>query len=240
MMKWVAPRVIGIVFFIILLMWIYEAEGGIGNQDSSMFGWHALLMGIFIVVCTQESIMAYSAPLLGPFTTSRSISKVFHVTTHVLGIICALGGLIAIVYYKSLSPQPIAFPFYTMYSPHSWIGIALLSLWIIQMAAGIYTQLYYSKLSTKQKIQFSKYHKFLGKCIYCIGLATCAMGLQDMQGSDLATSTPPMANMTDAQMMMMMPNMTGYFPDSNLAQYSSAGALLLLFSGVATMAAFVR
>jgi len=72
-----------------------------------------------------------------------------------------------------------------------------------------------------------------------VGIATCAMGLQDMQSSDLAGSTPPMANMTDMQ-MMMMPNMTGYLPDSNLAQYASSGCLLLLLSGVATMATFIR
>jgi len=239
---WIFPRLIVIVFLIILLGWIYEAEGGIGNQDSSMFGWHALLMALFIVVFTQEGILVYSAPLLGSFTKNRKIMKFFHVTCHILGIICAIGGLIAIVYYKSLSGPLIVFPFYTMYSPHSWLGVALLSLWIIQMIAGIFWQndLFQSKLSPNQKRTFSKYHKFLGKFIYGVGLATCAMGLQDMQSSDLAGSTQPMPNMTDAQMMMMGGNMTGYLPDSNLAQYASGGVLLLLLSGLATLATFVR
>ncbi|KAF9211614.1 hypothetical protein BGZ59_007843, partial [Podila verticillata] len=49
------------------------AEGGIGFQESNLFGWHALLMSLFVVVFTQEAILAYSSPLIGFFTKNRTI-----------------------------------------------------------------------------------------------------------------------------------------------------------------------
>jgi len=229
---WLFPRLIGFIFIIILFLWIYQAEGGIGGNVSIMFGWYALLLALFIVVFSQEAVMAYSAPLLGPFTKNDKLLKYFHVTCHVLGIICAFGGLVGIVYYKKLAPGPVIFPFFTLYSPHSWLGVALLSLWTIQMTAGIYIQ-GLVKLTPDNKHTFAKYHGFLGKCIYALGLAVCAMGLQDMQSSDLASSTAPYLVTDPAEM-------AGYLPNSKLAQYASGGCLLLLLSGMATFATLLR
>lgn len=69
-----------------------------------------------------------------------------------------------------------------MYSPHSWCAICFLGLWGLQLAGGLYIHTYnpasYPKLH--------KYHRFLGKAVYVVGLATCALGFQDMQASDLA------------------------------------------------------
>jgi len=148
-------------------------------------------------------------------------------------------GIVAIVYYKNLSPQPVAFPFYAVYSPHSWLGIAVLVLWSVQLVAGIYIHII-GDLSSNDKILLAKVHRYLGKVIYVAGLATCALGLQDMQSSDLASSTPPMPGMQDNMAMgseMVMGgsmNMTGYYPNSPQAQYSSACTILLLLLGMAT------
>jgi len=229
--KWIFPRLIALIFFIVLFLWIYQAEGGIGSQDSNLFGWHALLMSIFIVIFCQESILSYNAPLLGPFVSNFNYLKYYHITFHVLGMICACGGLLGIIYYKSLSSQPVVFPFFTLYSPHSWLGVSLLSLWTIQMFGGICSQTIVSKLSPENQITFFKYHRFLGKSVYVLGLATCSMGLQDMQSSDLAGSTAP----SDVGEVAMI----GYLPNSNLAQYSSAGSLLLLLNGLFTFLTFV-
>ncbi len=65
--KWMLPRLIAFIYVVILFLWIYEAEGGIGSVDSNLFGWHALLMSFFIVILMQEAVLAYSAPLLAPF-----------------------------------------------------------------------------------------------------------------------------------------------------------------------------
>jgi len=240
-LRWFIPRAFAVKFFVILGIWIFQAEGGLGFVESSLFGWHALLMALFVVCFTQEAVLSYSAPIFkGPGIHERTIAeKWFHVGCHVLGIVCAMLGIVAIVYYKNLSPQPIVFPFFAVYSPHSWMGIVVLILWSLQMTAGIYTFIYQSP---SNKIMLANTHKFLGKVIYGAGLATCALGLQDMQSSDLASSTPPIPGTFDtlgmgqvvARVGNMTVNITGYYPNSPEAQYSSACTILLLFIGMAT------
>jgi len=155
-----------------------------------------------------------------------------------------------------------------MYSPHSWVGVVFLGFWLSQFVAGMYSYTI-STLEVEIKRTFSKYHKFLGKFVYGLGLVTCALGFQDMQSSDLSSSTPPgymsmdmgtnsTGNNSMSNMNMSMPgmnmrmamNMTmdmasnvtleGYYPDSNLAQYSSACCLLLILAGLFTFFTFVR
>ena len=71
----ILPRVVVVIFLIILFLWIYQAEGGIGFQEANLFGWHALLMSLFVVVFTQEALLAYSSPLIGFFTKNRTLIK---------------------------------------------------------------------------------------------------------------------------------------------------------------------
>jgi len=234
----VIPRLCSFLFIVILFLWIFQAEGGLGFDESSVFGWHALLMGVFTVLCTQEAILSFSAPIFAPLRTSRSfISKGFHIFCHTLGIVCAMLGIVAIVYYKNLSPQPVAFPFYATYSPHSWLGISVLCLWAIQMIFGIVTT-----LEIVPKLLW-KLHKFLGKVIYCALLATCALGFQNMQSSDLASSTQLIPGIQDTLSMNsqgsinignVTVNVTGYFPYSPESEYACACTLLLFFMGIAT------
>jgi len=80
-------------------------------------------------------------------------------------------------------------------------------------------------------------HSFLGKIVYATGLATCAMGFQDMQGSDLSSSMPPMNDTQMAMMNMTMGDDMGYSPTSTLAQSACACVLLITFCGIATFAA---
>jgi len=245
---WFFPRVLTVMFFAVLFVWIYQAEGGFGFDEATLFGWHALLMALFVVLFTQESVLAYTAPLfLGPISKPHRsvVGKWFHVICHVLGIISAMLGITAIVYYKNLSPQPPAFPFYAVYSPHSWLGITVLILWGIQLVAGLYVHLYQPQ---HNRYLLVKMHRFFGCVVYIAGLATCALGLQDMQSSDLASSTPPIPGNYDTMSMggqtfifynNQTINVTGYYPDSPEAQYSSACTILLLFLGITTIAPLV-
>jgi hypothetical protein len=209
------PRVLAFIFIVLLFLWIYRAEGGLGFVESNLFGFHALLMSLFVVIFMQESLLAWSAPIF----TSHAHRKTFHVLCHIAGLICAILGLVSIVKYKKLSPAPVVFPFFTCYSPHSWMAIVFWVLWGIQICC---------KLVFKLPLA---YHRFLGNCVFGVGLAVCAMGLQDMQSSDLASSTAPM-DMANTPGMDM--TMVGYFPNSLDARLASAASIVLVFIGIAT------
>ena len=227
------PRILTIIFIIILLVWITEAEGGIGSSESNVFGVHALLMGLFVTVFIQEGLLSFSAPLISPKSRNRTHLRFFHVSYHILGLTCAIVGLVAIVAYKNMSAQPLVFPYYYLFSPHSWIGVACMTLWGIQFVGGFFSQAIKAKLTVEQRKVFLKWHRFLGRAVYVIGLATCALGLQDMQSSDLAMSTPMNAPMPAS-------GMQGYLPYSDLAQYACICTLLLLLLGTSTFVTFVN
>jgi hypothetical protein len=81
-------------------------------------------------------------------------------------------------------PSPAAnfnyFPYYTLFSPHSWIGVAVLCAWLLQLIGGMITALI-PNMSSETKDLIRKLHRFWGRCVFATGLATCGMGLQDMQ-----------------------------------------------------------
>ena len=72
---WLLPRLISCIFLIVLIYWIKKVEGGFGYEEVSVFGWHALFMSLFIVMCTNEAILTYTAPLLPQIGKISSAKK---------------------------------------------------------------------------------------------------------------------------------------------------------------------
>jgi hypothetical protein len=219
----VFPRLVVVVYLIILFLWIYQAQGGLGFTSTTVFGLHALLMSAFVVVFIQEAILSFSSPLLGVALRSPGTQRVWHVLLHLGSLAFGICGMVAIVYYKSLSGPPYAFPFFTLYSPHSWLGVAVLSLWALQALLKL-VNLALSSLdrtpSDGRVEKFRRVHEFTGKVIYVAGLATLAMGFQDMQSSDLAGGD-------DA-----------YPYNGQLATYAAVSPILLLLIGMGVFSIF--
>lgn len=211
---YVLPRMIYLIYFIVLLTWIFNAEGGIGFTSTNLFGFHALLMSFFIILFMTESILSFH----NPFVTDLSWRRVLHIGFQICGLFSGVCGLVAIVYYKQLAPPLNGsnqyFPYYTLYSGHSWSALLFIFLWLMQI---VFKLIHIP----------TQFHKFIGKLVYIIGLAVCALGFQSMQSSDLASSTYPNMNMS-------MMNMTGYLPDSVLAQSANACIFLIVFLGIFT------
>eukprot|EP01035_Chromulina_nebulosa_P022251 gene22251-28822_t len=180
---WLLPRLSSLIYLVILLVWIIQVEGGFGYVEDSVFGWHALLMSFFVVLFTNEALLTYRAPLLPQLTNNIQLLKYYHVICHVFSM--------------------VQFPFYTMYSPHSWLGVLTVALFGIQVIFSV-------------SINYVKAVKSLdGR------LATCITGFQDMQSSDLASSTPATTTMIGGT-MTEMPAM-GYSYNSTSSQLASAG-----------------
>jgi len=247
----IMPRVIAGIFLILLITWVEQAEGGFGFQEANIFGLHALFMGFVVVVFLQESILCWTVPI--PILTSRKARIIFHLVCNFCALVFSVLGVVAIAYYKSLSPSPTSFPFYTAYSPHSWVGIVFLILFAAQSVLKLIGEKHPPMLLAKH------HHRFLGHAIYVTGLACCAMGFEDMQCSDLASSSPPTTTMDMSNSMGSMPGMnmggmsmnmsgmdmsnatiSGYYPDSELAQIAAAASIVLVLQGLATFFTQVR
>ena len=187
----------------------------------------------------------------------------FHAFSHFMGMASFILGLVAIVAYKDLSNEGVAvvFPYFTMYSPHSWMGVLTLALWTAQLlfSVWLFGLVRWTAGSEHSKAQFVSLHHFMGICSFAMGLATCASGFQDMQSSDLASTessdTTSSNTTSDTTMTMMKMNTTmhsssnddamstsamavaPYAADSTFAQLASACAVLLFALGMSTFAA---
>jgi len=217
---WALPRIIVIVFFIVLFVWIYQAEGGIGWTEDSVFGVHALCMSLFAVFFTTEAVLVFRSPLV----PHRLMQNMYiHLICHVGGLVCAIVGIVAIVNYKNWSSQPVSYPNYTLYTPHSLLGVVTLLLWFVHLSGGFLVFVLSRWPIERYGDQVIQVHHFLGKCVYVLLLVCCAMGLQDMQSSDLASE---------------MAGEAAYGPFSTLARLACAGVWLLAALGIAVFANF--
>ena len=64
-----------------------------------VFGWHALCMGLFVAVFTNEAVLSFVAPL-APLGAHKGYLITWHVAMHVLALAAFILGLVAIVSYK--------------------------------------------------------------------------------------------------------------------------------------------
>jgi len=217
---WSLPRIIIIIYFIVLFVWIYQAEGGIGWTFDTVFGVHALCMSLFAVLLCTEAVLVFKSPLI-PHKLLQN--KYVHFFYHILGVPCLIVGLVAVVNYKNWSPQPVGFPFYTLYTPHALLGLVVLLLWGVHLMGGFTVFVLARKTVENNLPRISQVHRYLGKCIYVLLLVTCGLGLADMQSSDLA-----------AEMAGEAP----YGATSTLARLACAGVWLLAALGITVFANF--
>lgn len=69
--SWLAPRIISLILLIVTIVWVYQAEGTFGFQSTSVFGWHALCMILFVAVFSNEALLTYTVPLFPQLVYNR-------------------------------------------------------------------------------------------------------------------------------------------------------------------------
>jgi hypothetical protein len=220
----IAVRVCSATFISLVVAWCVGAEGSFGFDSSSGFSWHALGMTVAFPCFMSEAVMAI-----------RTGNKNWHIGANVLATLCCVLSLAAIVYYKSWSISQMesssdytmimnqsmsmigmdsytttvtGFPYYTMYSVHSWCGVFTLTLMTAQLITGVVRR----KVYTVYGVDLGEIHRNIGRATFVCGLATCALGLADMQSSDLAGN--------------------GYPPYSTYALMSAGASIVLIPLGV--------
>ncbi len=232
--EWLAvamPRLLWVPYFAVLGAWIGESQGGLGATFLNVFGWHALLMSLAVFVFLQEAVLFLSAPLTGPRLPKGGAmlqiagalsSKWTHVVLLLLALLFWVGGHIAVVVYKELAPKPAGFPFYSMFTPHSWLGATALVVGAAQALLAVAVFLVWPAL---RATALRDLHGFVGKAVYLTLAVVCSLGFQDMQSSDLCGSVAPYvdtSNFTSEQIDGM-----GYYPDSTKARLSCALVILV-------------
>ena len=206
---WYIPRVSTLLYMVLLVYWILTEQNGFSVSIPSMIypstdvtaygylGYHAVGLSVWAVIANQETIMAFAIPFYVHATYATR--KLVHIIVQIVGLLCGIGGMVAIIWYKSSSVSMsvngtyITIPimkdeFYIPYSPHAWLGIAFIGSWMIQCIGRLYPE------------RFTlEYHRFFGRILYTTGLACCCLGIQQQQTRQLVTTiTSVLSNSTGA------------------------------------------
>jgi hypothetical protein len=215
---WFLPRIVSSGFIAILVYWIITEQNGFSTvmpalSNGGYLGYHALGMGLWTTIMHQETMLSYIHPLV--CSKNERVHRFIHVLFHVIGILCGMGGLAAILWYKQATNRYtlMGYSFYIPYSTHSWLGIGFLAGWAMQCLSKLCPSL----------ITASRY-AFLERTVYVLGLTTCSLGIQQMQTQQLH-NVPYLINSTITEPVVS----TWWFSKSSL------GILLLAVSGITTM-----
>ncbi len=220
---WVVPRLSSSGFIAMLLYWIMTEQNGFSNTLPSLssggyLGYHALGMSLWTTMMHQETMLAYINPII--CTKDERIHRLIHVVFHIIGMLCGIGGLVAILWYKQASTQftIMGYSFYIPYSTHSWMGIGFLGSWAMQCLG---------KLCPS--IMTDSRYAFLERTVYVLGLTTCSLGIQHMQTRQLSDVSyavnDTFTNVTSVNTQVS----TWWFSKPSL------GVVLLAVSGIATL-----
>ncbi|KAL4452375.1 hypothetical protein ABPG75_008037 [Micractinium tetrahymenae] len=187
-------RVLQLAVAATMLTWVLGYLGGLnlsprplagGNDTGPVFNWHPLLLTLAFPVLMAEAVLAYKAPLVEQ--RDRTATKMYHFALHTAALVCTILGVIAaFVSHTAKRPAPIP----NLYSAHSWLGLAVLSLLALQYAAGAFSYLW-PKLSLANRQALGPLHRFLGKAVFTAGIATMAAGIQEKATFVQAFGKPP-------------------------------------------------
>jgi cytochrome b-561 len=130
------------------------------HRTNGNLNYHATFMTFGFVFLQGEAILMYRL-----FRhESKMFSKVLHGVFHLFAFILIVFGLIAVVVHKNIKDIP------HVYSAHSWIGVTLIALFIVQFLIG-FINFFFPKTSPTVRAWFLPVHKGLGLLVFGLSCA---------------------------------------------------------------------
>ncbi|KAK7343683.1 hypothetical protein VNO77_12614 [Canavalia gladiata] len=158
---------LGVAAIVLVLVWNIHFRGGLAWDSSNkglIFNIHPVLIVIGLIVLGGEAIISYKALPL-----KKEVKKLIHLVLHAI----ALGlGIIGIyTAFKYHNESGIA----NLYSLHSWLGIAVISLYGIQWIYG-FVIFFFPGGTTDIRRYSLPWHVLFGLFVYVLAVATAALG----------------------------------------------------------------
>ena len=161
----------------VLVVWWIHLLGGLSWQRGNsklVFNWHPLLMILAFCFMTVATL-SFRAPYR---SSNRWTVKLVHGSAWLVAAIFAAVALVAV--FRSHN-DPISGFIANLYSLHSWIGMGVIGLYILQFFAGArFFAFGYGTPAGKAKMVMI--HSFVGPFIYIATTATIMLGIQEKEG----------------------------------------------------------
>ncbi|KAK3120780.1 hypothetical protein QOZ80_8BG0641700 [Eleusine coracana subsp. coracana] len=164
----VVVHVLAIVAVVLVLVWCVHFRGGLALQSSNnkalIFNVHPVLMITGPIVLAGEAILCYrSLPM------SRDARKKAHLSLHAAGLAVGVLGVYAVFKFHVESGIP------NLYSLHSWLGIATISLYALQWLAG-FLAFFFPGAPPATRRAAVPWHALLGILVFVLAIATAQLG----------------------------------------------------------------
>ncbi|XVE91838.1 hypothetical protein REPUB_Repub01dG0046000 [Reevesia pubescens] len=159
----------GILAFILMLVWLLHYRGGIeyGSYDGSrVFNVHPFLMFCGFIFLSGEAMMVYKT-----LQATHYVQKVVHMILQIVAFVLGVVGICAVFKFHDMTKIE------DLYSLHSWIGIATISLFALQWLAGLVTYMFPQTERTKKTLL--PWHVCGGRTLLYISIAAALTGLME-------------------------------------------------------------
>lgn len=173
----IMAHVLSLTSVIVVIVWI-SALGGLSWQRGSakqVFNWHPLLMICAFMFMTVASL-SFRNKLIG----NRQTLKFIHGMAWSVAALCASVALIAVfMSHNDARSGYVA----NLYSLHSWIGMAVIGMYLLQFLIGVFSFAWpLASMTPSKKGRIMQFHKFVGPVVYNATAANILLGIQEKEG----------------------------------------------------------
>ncbi|KAK8507944.1 hypothetical protein V6N13_055412 [Hibiscus sabdariffa] len=162
-------HVFGVLSFILMLVWLLQYRGGIeydSYEGYRVFNVHPFLMFCGFIFLSGEAMMVYKT-VQATHMVQKMVHMMFQLGAFVLGVV----GICAVFKFHDMSNVE------DVYSLHSWIGIATITLFAVQWLAGLISFMAPQPEVTKHSLL--PWHICGGRTLLYMSIAAALTGLME-------------------------------------------------------------
>ncbi|XP_077392325.1 plasma membrane ascorbate-dependent reductase CYBRD1 [Festucalex cinctus] len=166
-----SAAVVGILAIIFVLRWVLHFQPGLGwNGGLAEFNWHPVLNVCGFIILQGLAIIVYRLPW--SWKRSKLTMKIIHASVNLVAFIFAVVATVAVFDFHHVAKIP------DMYSLHSWVGLAALILYCLQLVLGVGLYLMpFTPISWRAA--FMPVHVYSGLLIFTSVIAVALMGITE-------------------------------------------------------------
>lgn len=166
-----AAALAGSLSIIFVLIWVLHYREGLAwDGGAAEFNWHPLLMVAGFIFFQGTAIIIFRLPWT--WACNKLLMKWIHATLHLLAFTLAVVSTVAVFDFHNTAKIP------NMYSLHSWLGIAAVVLYCLQIVVGVV--LYLVPITPMQwRAAFMPLHVFCGTSLFVGVIAVALMGITE-------------------------------------------------------------
>ncbi|XP_039145265.1 probable ascorbate-specific transmembrane electron transporter 1 [Dioscorea cayenensis subsp. rotundata] len=163
-------QLFGIAAITLMLVWLLHFREGVALSSTveiRLLNIHHLLMFLGLVYSGGQAIIAFKA-----IPATRRVQKFFHGLLHLVAIALGALGLYAVFKFN----RDLGIP--DLKSLHSWLGIATISLYSLQLVVGLMIFMFPGASFTTRG-SYLPWHAFFGLIIFMMAICTAETGLME-------------------------------------------------------------